>query len=221
MEAAGKKGEWHRFRKAAITERAKAGAPLRELHKFSRHSRVDTTENCYDFATTTQLRQTAELLPRLNGFLGSGQTVERAGGKPPRAGGNSRAGAESSPMGLTGTGEIAEDDPAEIASTPMTQAPHIERFGPTRTGGGHAARSQQSASTRRVRVGPKGSKAAGGVSENGAVGSCPPASGSDPARLVIRILDLAERCLALVERGSLPLPAAPGGSVGYGDLLRG
>lgn len=169
--AAGKKGEWHRFRKAAITERAKAGASLRELHKFSRHSRVDTTENCYDFATTTQLRETAELLPRLNGFMGSGQAVDRARGKGLEARGKRGATAESSLIDLTSRGRIDEDVPAQIARTPMTQASHIERFGPTRTGGGHAARSEQSASTRRVRVGPKGSKAAGGVSENGAVGS--------------------------------------------------
>jgi hypothetical protein len=55
--------------------------------------------------------------------------------------------------------------------------------------------------------------------KNGAVGSCPHVSGSDPARIVIRILDMAERCLALVERGSLSPLAAPGGSVGYGDVL--
>ncbi len=65
----GKKGEWHRFRKTAISERAGAGADVRNLHHFARHENLQTTLSLYDRAKVEQLRDVAALMPRLNGFL--------------------------------------------------------------------------------------------------------------------------------------------------------
>ena len=62
-------GQWHRFRKAAIAERAAAGASVRDLYHFARHSDPKTTLEIYDRATVSQLRGVAELMPTLNGFL--------------------------------------------------------------------------------------------------------------------------------------------------------
>lgn len=57
------KGEWHRARKCAITERAKAGAPVRELMKFARHTDASVTLGHYDDLGIEELRRTAELFP--------------------------------------------------------------------------------------------------------------------------------------------------------------
>jgi integrase len=77
MEAAGiprddkaKRGQWHRLRKCAITERALAGADAAALTKFARHTNEDTTRQFYDIRESEQLRAVAELMPRLNGFQG-------------------------------------------------------------------------------------------------------------------------------------------------------
>lgn len=77
----GVKGQWHRFRKGAVRERAKAGATIRNLKHFARHSDVNETLRNYDHAGVEELRATAELMPRLNGFLGRSQTGGRDGGK--------------------------------------------------------------------------------------------------------------------------------------------
>lgn len=71
----GQKGEWHRFRKTAIAERAAAGADVRNLHHFARHENLQTTLSIYDKAKVDQLRDVAAMMPRLNGFL----KRERAG----------------------------------------------------------------------------------------------------------------------------------------------
>jgi integrase len=63
------RGFWHRFRKCAVTERASRGADVRNLHHFARHENLETTLNIYDYAKVEELRPTAELMPRLNGFL--------------------------------------------------------------------------------------------------------------------------------------------------------
>lgn len=65
----GQRGEWHRFRKTAISQRAGAGADVRNLHHFARHENLQTTLTTYDRAKVEQLRGVAELMPRLNGFL--------------------------------------------------------------------------------------------------------------------------------------------------------
>lgn len=61
----GKTGQWHRFRKAAVTIRARAGAPLRELHKLARHTDVSLTANVYDNPQLAQLRDTAALMDKV------------------------------------------------------------------------------------------------------------------------------------------------------------
>jgi integrase len=63
------KGQWHRFRKTAIAERAARGASVRDLYHFARHSDPTTTLKIYDRANVAQLRDVAELMPRLSGFL--------------------------------------------------------------------------------------------------------------------------------------------------------
>lgn len=68
-KSAENKGEWHRFRKTAIAERAAQGASVRDLYHFARHSDPKTTLEVYDRATVSQLRPVADLMPRLNGFL--------------------------------------------------------------------------------------------------------------------------------------------------------
>ena len=68
-------GQWHRFRKTAITERARRGASLRDLHKFARHADASVTERSYDFAKVDELRHAAELLPELASKL------KKSGGK--------------------------------------------------------------------------------------------------------------------------------------------
>lgn len=65
----GKKGEWHRFRKCAVRERASAGADLRNLHHFARHDDIGTTIKLYDEANVDELRAVAALMPRLNGII--------------------------------------------------------------------------------------------------------------------------------------------------------
>lgn len=77
----GVKGQWHRFRKGAVRERAKAGATIRNLKHFARHSDVNETLRNYDHAGVEELRATAELMPRLNGFLGRSRTGGIDGGK--------------------------------------------------------------------------------------------------------------------------------------------
>lgn len=71
MEAAGiacqgdgVRGYWHRLRKAAVTERAKAGASLAELAKFARHTSTDVTLSSYVDLRTEDMRGVAELLDR-------------------------------------------------------------------------------------------------------------------------------------------------------------
>ena len=61
-------GQWHRFRKAAITERARRGASYRDLHKFARHTDVSTTARFYDKATTEETRWISNLLPDVMGI---------------------------------------------------------------------------------------------------------------------------------------------------------
>lgn len=72
----GVKGQWHRFRKCAVRERAKAGASVRDLKHFARHADVNQTLNFYDAAGVEELRSAAELMPRLNGFLDRGEKIQ-------------------------------------------------------------------------------------------------------------------------------------------------
>ncbi len=66
---AGRKGQWHRFRKCAIRERARRGAPIRELHKLARHATLEMTTQHYDIAEVDELRAVAELMPDLKKTL--------------------------------------------------------------------------------------------------------------------------------------------------------
>ena len=79
-KSGGKAGEWHRFRKCAVTERRRAGAPIALLTKLARHANPAMTIDRYDDADMTELRAAAELMPQLNGFLK--KTVDK-GGKGP------------------------------------------------------------------------------------------------------------------------------------------
>ena len=89
-------GQWHRFRKAAITERAKRGAPLRELHKYARHADASMTAQSYDFAEVDELRESAELLPDLLGRLKkSPEKSSGEGHKKPKSGETAPRGSES------------------------------------------------------------------------------------------------------------------------------
>lgn len=68
IKAAGiakKPGRWHRFRKTAITERAKRGASLRVMCQFARHNDPKTTANSYDFVRLDEIRAAANLLPTI------------------------------------------------------------------------------------------------------------------------------------------------------------
>lgn len=60
----GERGQWHRFRKAGLTHRAKAGASVRDLYHFARHSDPKTTLELYDFAEAEELREVAEFRPK-------------------------------------------------------------------------------------------------------------------------------------------------------------
>lgn len=66
MERAGlvdQPGEWHRFRKMAITERAKRGATIRAMQMFARHRDVKTTQKSYDFLALEEIRTVSDMLP--------------------------------------------------------------------------------------------------------------------------------------------------------------
>jgi site-specific recombinase XerD len=56
------RGQWHRFRKSALSHRARAGASVADLHQFARHESAQTTLQLYDFAKPEELRPVAELL---------------------------------------------------------------------------------------------------------------------------------------------------------------
>ena len=56
-------GEWHRFRKMSITERAKRGATVRAMQRFARHADVKTTQAHYDFVEIEEMRTVADMLP--------------------------------------------------------------------------------------------------------------------------------------------------------------
>lgn len=66
MERAGladKPGEWHRFRKMSITERASRGATVRAMQMIARHRDPKTTQKHYDFVRIEEMREASELLP--------------------------------------------------------------------------------------------------------------------------------------------------------------
>lgn len=70
-----KPGEWHRFRKMAVTERARRGASVRAMQCFARHRDPKTTQKSYDFVAIAEMRDAAERLPPLsNWFSTIGQT---------------------------------------------------------------------------------------------------------------------------------------------------
>lgn len=60
-----KPGQWHRFRKMAVTERAKRGATMRAMQSFARHMDPKTTQKSYDFVAIAEMRDAAERLPSL------------------------------------------------------------------------------------------------------------------------------------------------------------
>lgn len=68
------RGFWHRFRKAAVTERANRGADVRNLHHFARHENLETTLKIYDLAKVEDMRKVADSMPRLNGFMGKNES---------------------------------------------------------------------------------------------------------------------------------------------------
>jgi integrase len=59
-------GIWHRFRKCAITERAKAGADIVALQKFSRHTDPHVTLDTYVHLRTEDMRETADRITILD-----------------------------------------------------------------------------------------------------------------------------------------------------------
>lgn len=61
-----KPGQWHRFRKMAVTERAKRGATMRAMQSFARHMDPKTTQKSYDFVAIAEMRDAAERLPSLS-----------------------------------------------------------------------------------------------------------------------------------------------------------
>lgn len=65
VQGDGARGFWHRFRKAAITGRARAGADYGQLHKFARHQDASLTLRHYDQRRADELREVADLLPPL------------------------------------------------------------------------------------------------------------------------------------------------------------
>lgn len=57
----GERGQWHRFRKAGLADRARNGASVRDLYHFARHTDPKTTLELYDFAQVDELRGVAEM----------------------------------------------------------------------------------------------------------------------------------------------------------------
>lgn len=159
----GEKGEWHRFRKTAIAERAAGGADVRNLHHFARHDNVQTTLAVYDRAKVDQLRSVAALMPRLNGFLkremaGVSLMPEAASGK------------KSGDTALTFGPHRAEDVTAEFSKIAPPQAPaQHDESGPWLG----ATRTQHPSGK------PPGGRPRSAVqviAGNGAVGNCTPGS---------------------------------------------
>lgn len=64
-QADGRRGQWHRFRKCAVTARRSLGGDLREVAKFARHATTDLTDEVYDMPEIADLRAVADLLPDL------------------------------------------------------------------------------------------------------------------------------------------------------------
>jgi integrase len=62
------RGEWHRFRKAAITERARRSGTYREVQAFARHTDPRITLGVYDRVKLEEVRPVAEAMPSLFGF---------------------------------------------------------------------------------------------------------------------------------------------------------
>lgn len=62
-------GLWHSFRKMNVTERLIAGAGLEDVRRLARHVDSRTTMDHYARKAATELKKSAEILPRLNGFL--------------------------------------------------------------------------------------------------------------------------------------------------------
>lgn len=61
-------GLWHSFRKMNVTERLIAGAGLEDVRRLARHVDSRTTMDHYARKAATELKKSAEILPRLNGF---------------------------------------------------------------------------------------------------------------------------------------------------------
>lgn len=59
------RGAWHRFRKAAITERARRVATYRDVQGFARHTDPRITLGVYDRVRLDELRPVAEAMPAL------------------------------------------------------------------------------------------------------------------------------------------------------------
>ena len=55
------RGDWHRFRKGAITTYARGGVPLHLLAKLSRHRNISVLANCYITAEWSQLTDAQRL----------------------------------------------------------------------------------------------------------------------------------------------------------------
>lgn len=173
----GEKGEWHRFRKTAIAERAAGGADVRNLHHFARHDNVQTTLSVYDRAKVDQLRDVAALMPRLNGFMKRELRGVSPGANPPSA----KIFEEKS---LTFGLEVAEDVPVDAESRDSPNAPlqhddsgHHERVSWRQQPADHRAGARPRPAVK--------------VHANGAVGNCTPGS-----RLSV---DQIDRLLGILE----------------------
>lgn len=149
MEAAGiaksaeTKGEWHRFRKTAIAERAAQGASVRDLYHFARHSDPSTTLSVYDRATVAQLRPVADLMPRLNGFVGKVLDLHA---------------------------QRTEDESVKASSRDQPMKSTTEQPTPPRA---KRSRGLDNRNSCDARGGVSGSVAASAASGNGAGGNCP------------------------------------------------
>lgn len=68
-------GQWHSFRKCAITERLRAGVDPEKVRRLARHSRLDLTLGTYNDLRDDELAAASEALPTLNGFLARGYCI--------------------------------------------------------------------------------------------------------------------------------------------------
>lgn len=180
----GKKGEWHRFRKCAVRERAAAGADLRTLHHYARHDDIGTTVKLYDQAHVEEMRAVAELMPRLNGFLKREKAENRSVANPggAKSYGDSREGNRT--VGLDLSGPDGRNTGVQVSTARASPAPSQSEESGDRRG---LAKPEQ--------LDPQGSlsplsQGCGTRDLNGAVGNWPPGS-IDPgtADRVLRILE--------------------------------